>query len=120
MSGSLGRRASLMLLAVALLGGQASAASDGVSDLESAGFAVRRSPDGRLARFAAAAGSSVTSAVARGGDAGGRAMAFLDRFGAAFGVDGRAGTRVLRASGPDAVGMDHVRVQQMVDGVPVA
>ncbi|MFN8640383.1 MAG: M4 family metallopeptidase [Candidatus Binatia bacterium] len=58
------------------------------------------------------------TARAAGAPTGGRA--FLDRYGAAFGVAGANATRVLRRSGVDAVGMEHLRVQQQVGGVPVA
>jgi hypothetical protein len=48
------------------------------------------------------------------------ARALLDRFGGAFGIDGRADIRTLRAGGRDAVGMEHVRLQQQRDEVQVA
>ena len=48
-----------------------------------------------------------------------RAWAFLDRYGAAFGVLGRDWASLTRAAGPDEVGMEHVRFRQTHRGVPV-
>jgi Zn-dependent metalloprotease len=49
-----------------------------------------------------------------------RARTFMSRFGGAFGVRGDAASlAAVRVRERDAVGMDHVRLQQMHQGVPV-
>jgi Zn-dependent metalloprotease len=49
----------------------------------------------------------------------GRALAFVDRYGASFGIGSRAAARLLRASQADALGQEHVRLQQLHEGIPV-
>ena len=53
-----------------------------------------------------------------GSDPEGRAIAFLEKFGAAFGVD-PAGLSVAQVRSRDRAGMDHVRLRQVHAGVPV-
>jgi Zn-dependent metalloprotease len=48
-----------------------------------------------------------------------RAAAFLDDFGAAFGIGGRDWVSLTRSSALDEVGMEHVRFRQIHQGVPV-
>ncbi len=48
-----------------------------------------------------------------------RAGAFLETYGAAFGISSTSGYAVSRVNPTDEVGMDHVRIQQMHGGVPV-
>ena len=48
-----------------------------------------------------------------------RALRFLATHGAAFGVSGGADVQVKRVESADLVGMDHVRLQQVHEGVPV-
>ncbi len=49
----------------------------------------------------------------------GRALVFVDRYGLAFGLDNDS-VVVKRVSKSDDTGIDHVRLQQVVNGVPVA
>ncbi len=48
-----------------------------------------------------------------------RALEFVDRYGPAFGLD-RDAVVVKRMSRSDDSGLDHVRLQQVVNGIPVA
>ena len=48
-----------------------------------------------------------------------RARAFLDGYGAAFGVAGRESLALARIDERDEVGMEHVRFRQMHQGIPV-
>jgi bacillolysin len=49
----------------------------------------------------------------------GRALAFVDQYGSAFGLTSRVAARLLRATPVDALGQEHVRLQQLHDGIPV-
>lgn len=60
------------------------------------------------------------SGMGRAADAHQAVAGFLQRFGAALGAEGRVALRTQRAEPVDEVGMQHVRLQQAVDGVPVA
>lgn len=96
-----------------------SVAETAIADLERSGATVTRRASGELGAFVRARdGIAVSAGRAAGAD--GRARAFLDRYGAAFGVSGAAATRLVRRGAVDAVGMEHVRVQQQHGGVPVA
>jgi bacillolysin len=48
-----------------------------------------------------------------------RALDFLVQYGASFGILDRDSVSLKRASGRDEVGMEHVRFQQMHQGIPV-
>jgi len=48
-----------------------------------------------------------------------RALAFLGAYGKAFGIKDPSKVRVLRATPKDQVGMEHVRLQQLHEGIPV-
>ena len=48
-----------------------------------------------------------------------RALAFTDLYGEPFGLTNRADVRPMGLSRPDALGQEHVRLQQVRDGVPV-
>ena len=48
-----------------------------------------------------------------------RALAFADLYGEPFGLTSQADVRPMGRSRPDALGQEHVRLQQMRDGVPV-
>ena len=83
------------------------------------GLDVRaRAADGRVT-FASRAGRGVLLRGMQGAPASERALAFVDGYGEAFGL--RAGTdaRVVEPGRRDALGQEHVRLQQLHDGVPV-
>ncbi|HUP24742.1 MAG TPA: M4 family metallopeptidase [Thermoanaerobaculia bacterium] len=61
----------------------------------------------------------VSGALLAGAPAEERARAFLRTFGAAFGIEAHDQLEVRRSSGPDRVGMEHVRFEQVVQGVAV-
>ena len=48
-----------------------------------------------------------------------RALAFVDAYGGSFGLRGRGQAELLRAPTRDELGLDHVRLQQMYQGLPV-
>lgn len=92
----------------------------GLERAAGAPVSARRSPVTGLATFVAApAGRPIAVAAARAARAGDRTLAFVDHAAAAFGLRGRRDVAVTAASGPDAVGIEHVRLQQLHDGVPV-
>jgi len=108
-------------LIAALLAGAPAVADDAtIADLERSGATVQRADATGLGRFVSApAGIGLGGGTRAAGPASG-ARAFLDRFGGAFGLGGRVGVRTVRSGGRDLVGMEHVRLQQQLDGVPVA
>ena len=53
-------------------------------------------------------------------DAFDRVSAFLETYGAALGLPAPDRVVELDASGPDVVGMEHVRLQQTYDGIPIS
>lgn len=71
------------------------------------------------ATFARARGAGLRVAAPPAASAADRARAFVARHGAAFGLPRAASLRLTRASARDAAGMEHVRLQQTVAGVPV-
>ena len=48
-----------------------------------------------------------------------RALSFMTGFGETFGLHSSSNIRVVQAKGPDAVGMEHVRIQQLYKGIPI-
>src|SRR5205085_11125964 len=64
-------------------------------------------------------GRGIASGAARAARGEDRALAFVDRGAAAFGLRGRQDVAVVAASAPDTVGLEHVRLQQLQHGVPV-
>jgi Zn-dependent metalloprotease len=77
-----------------------------------------RSADGRVS-FASRAGRGVLLRGLQGAPAHERAMAFVEDYGAAFGLRGRTEAEPIGPARRDALGQDHVRLQQLHDGVPV-
>jgi Zn-dependent metalloprotease len=81
---------------------------------------VRRSSATGLATFVTASPKSpIALAVRAGAIAAERALAFVALGGAAFGVPGPEQVRVKAVDGPDELGTEHVRLQQVQNGVPV-
>ena len=86
------------------------------------GLTVKRfEPTGERVRFASAdrGRRGIRLSTAAGAAADARALAFIDRHGARFGIQGRDQLRLQRRTAPDAVGIEHVRFQQTHQGVPV-
>ena len=81
---------------------------------------LQASPESGLAVFAAARGQGILLPVAETDTAADRASVFVDLYGQAFGLQGRADVRLSRAPRRDALGLEHVRFQQVHQGVPVA
>ena len=85
------------------------------------GLAVlQRSPESGLAVFAAAKGEGILLPVAATDTAADRASVFVDLYGASFGLSDRSQVQLARAARRDALGLEHVRFQQIYQGVPVA
>ncbi|HKR64962.1 MAG TPA: M4 family metallopeptidase [Thermoanaerobaculia bacterium] len=87
------------------------------------GLAIRDvSPQTGLVTFAGSPSSGhgiLLGGDAKGASAEARAMSFVASYGRAFGLTNASQVRMLRASKPDAAGMEHVRLQQVHRGVPV-
>ena len=84
------------------------------------GLAITQStPTGRAA-FGASRGQGVLLPVAETDTAADRASAFVDLYGSAFGLPDRSHVQLARAPRRDALGLEHVRFQQVHMGVPVA
>src|SRR5690606_9076415 len=78
-----------------------------------------RSPQTGLVTFASSRGQGVLLRGMGAAPAEERAMAFVDQYGGAFGLAARASVRAVRAAQRDALGLEHVRLQQVADGIPV-
>jgi bacillolysin len=83
------------------------------------GLVVRNVSETGLVTFAGGAGRGILLPPQAGTTAAGRALSFVDGYGKAFGLAGSSEVRVVRTSAPDALGVEHVRLQQMHRGVPV-
>jgi len=84
------------------------------------GLAIQtRSSQTGLVTFASSRGQGVLLRGMAAAPAEERAMAFVDQYGSAFGLATRANVRALRAPQRDALGLEHVRLQQVADGIPV-
>jgi Zn-dependent metalloprotease len=83
------------------------------------GLTVRSvAPDTGLVTFATSSGRGILLDVSAVTSAEGRALAFIDAYGSAFGLT-RDRVRLYRAPFTDTLGIDHVRLQQVEQGVPV-
>ncbi len=84
------------------------------------GLAITQSTPAGLAAFAASRGRGILLPVAETDTAADRASVFVDVYGAAFGLPDRSRVRLARQPRRDALGLEHVRFQQVHEGVPVA
>ena len=83
------------------------------------GLDVRaRSADGRVT-FASRAGGGVLLRGMQAARADERALAFVEAYGEPFGLRARSEARMMGPARRDALGQEHVRLQQLYDGVPV-
>ena len=83
------------------------------------GLVVTQSTPAGLAAFAASRGRGVLLPVPETDAAADRASVFVDLYGAAFGLSDRSKVRLARQPNRDALGLEHVRFQQVHAGVPV-
>ncbi len=101
--------------------GQTRVAPD-IASLTEGGEGLRirqRAATGGLARFAATDGRGIRLAIADGAPAEARARAFARTYGAPFGVTDDGQLEMRRGATTDSVGVEHVRFQQVHQGVPV-
>src|SRR6266508_2796075 len=81
---------------------------------------VARSPLTGLATFVSAGPrQSIPLSVSSNESADARSRAFLTDYGAAFGITDPSQLRTIGASYADEAGTEHVRLQQIHDGIPV-
>lgn len=81
---------------------------------------VTRSPvTGVVTFISTREGLSIPTALSISARAEDIALNFLTSYGDAFGLGDLPEVRVIRVEGPDKVGMQHVRFQQMYMGIPV-
>src|SRR5262245_32464163 len=93
---------------------------DALKQASGAPLRVTKSPSTGLAIFISADRSHpMRFAVAAGAKPEQIALALLASAGAAIGIDGPQQVAVRSVSGPDDVGMHHVRLQQVQNGIPV-
>ncbi len=83
------------------------------------GLAIVQRSDSGLAAFAATQGQGILLPVGESDTAADRASVFVDLYGQAFGLQGRADVRLNRTPRRDALGFEHVRFEQLHQGVPV-
>jgi len=84
------------------------------------GLDVRRtSPASGFVTFAARRGLGLRLAVPASAPAADRALAFIDTYGQRFGISSRAGVTVVGPPAVDALGIEHVTLRQVHQGVPV-
>ncbi len=133
MTTSLGARRAVRLrtiIALVVIGtatAQVAAAGDRVADAVQAmqdaaagALVTTRSPVTGLVSFVNVEGDrSIGAAANASGSATERALAFVDTYGAAFALAGRAEVSVASVSGIDEVGQEHIRLRQLHRGVPV-
>ena len=84
----------------------------------SAPLSVVRSKRTQLATFISAPGGSIPVPEGSASTREARALSFVQTYGRAFGLRGRADVSVSRAE-TDALGIDHVRLRQVRSGIPV-
>lgn len=77
------------------------------------------SPRTGFVTFASAPEGGILLNVDAGAPAETRASSFVDSYGKWFGLEDASHARFLRASAPDELGVEHVRLQQTHRGVPV-
>lgn len=69
--------------------------------------------------FATSPGNGILLPVAAGASAEERALSFVQAYGKAFGLADSSQVRLLRAEHKDELGLEHVRFQQVHQGVPI-
>ncbi len=76
-------------------------------------------PETGWAAFASARGQGLLLPAAASDTAADRASLFIDLYGSAFGLAGRSHVRLARPARRDGLGLEHVRFDQLHQGVPV-
>ena len=84
------------------------------------GLSITQSTATGLASFASSRERGILLPVAETDAAAERAFVFVDLYGASFGLPGRSHVSLARQPGRDALGLEHVRFQQVHMGVPIA
>ena len=69
--------------------------------------------------FASSSGQGILLPLPATASAEDRARSFVDTYGGAFGLAGSSQVRMLKAAVTDVLGFEHVRLQQIHEGVPV-
>jgi bacillolysin len=80
---------------------------------------MHRSPQTGLPTFAASRGRGLLLAVPAAASAESRAMAFVNAYGRDFGLAGDSAVEIERSSPVDEAGLEHVRMQQVHQGIPI-
>jgi hypothetical protein len=80
---------------------------------------AKRSAASAVSTFARARGAGVPVGARASARASERALSFLASHGAAFGLERASDVRLLRETAPDETGVEHVRFEQLHQGVPV-
>lgn len=84
------------------------------------GFAIRQvAPQSGYATFASSPDQGILLPLPAGASAEARALSFADEYGKAFGLTDSSQVRLMAAPQADALGLEHVRLQQVHKGVPV-
>jgi bacillolysin len=114
--------AGLAVAAVRVTGQEPRASAPAIQSLAEPGQGLdvkaRSDKDGRV-RFAASSGRGVLLPGMAAARAEARAMAFVELYGESFGLRARSDARPLGPAQTDGLGVEHVRLQQLHDGVPV-
>lgn len=86
----------------------------------SEGLVIRSvSPRSGHATFASSTGKGILLPLPPGTSAEARALSFVDTYGEAFGIARGSQMKLLRTPEVDELGVEHVRLQQMHQGVPI-
>ena len=96
-----------------------SVATDRMSQAAGTRVQTSRSPVTGLVTFMSTPTAPIGVALPATANAEARARVFLNAHGQAFGIGSAADAAHVRSRGPDAVGTEHARFQQLYGGVPV-
>lgn len=100
-------------------GAQARAAARDLERAVGGPVAIRWSSSTGMATFVGAPEGRLLPPTLPAAPAAERAKAFVATHGRLFGIGDATEVAVVRVTGPDEVGMEHVRLRQLQDGVPV-
>jgi bacillolysin len=106
-------------LAQALFDDPVSNAIDRMSQAAGAPVQTSKSPVTGLVTFMSTPTAPIGVALPATANAEARARVFMNAHGQAFGIGSAADAAHVRSRGPDAVGTEHARFQQLYGGVPV-
>ena len=84
------------------------------------GLAIgQAAPQSGYAKFASSPDRGILLPLPAGASAEARALSFVDTYGRAFGLTDASQVRLMAAPRADELGLEHVRLQQVHNGVPV-